>query len=107
VTKRHWRSYGTDPLPTPAEPLTEPLRALPSWFLRIVCERCGKERMLSETHMPRAGDPRTECQCALTHPILSHGLGRHQQWRQLSIFPPLGFSIRRQPQLAHQLSDAN
>jgi hypothetical protein len=24
---------------------------LPTWFLRIVCERCGKERMISETHI--------------------------------------------------------
>jgi hypothetical protein len=24
----------------------------PSWFLRITCDRCGKERMLSETHTP-------------------------------------------------------
>jgi hypothetical protein len=23
----------------------------PSWFLRIVCDRCGKERVISETHM--------------------------------------------------------
>ena len=26
VPKRHWRSYGTDPLPTGAEALAEPLR---------------------------------------------------------------------------------
>jgi hypothetical protein len=51
VPKRHWRSYGNDPLPTGAEALDEPLRAFPSWFLRIVCERCGKDRMISETHM--------------------------------------------------------
>jgi hypothetical protein len=49
--KRHWRSYGNDPLPTGGQALDEPLRAFPSWFLRIVCERCGKERMISETHM--------------------------------------------------------
>jgi hypothetical protein len=35
----------------PAEALDEPLRAFPSWFLRIVCDRCGKERMIAETHM--------------------------------------------------------
>jgi hypothetical protein len=51
VPKRHWRSYGDHPLPTGAEALDEPLRAFPSWFLRIVCDRWGKERMLSETHM--------------------------------------------------------
>jgi hypothetical protein len=29
-----------------------PLSAFPSWFLRLTCERCGKDRMLSETHAP-------------------------------------------------------
>src|ERR1700722_20147708 len=51
VPRRHWRSYGDNPLPTGAEALNEPLRAFPSWFLRIVCERCGKERMVNEAHM--------------------------------------------------------
>jgi hypothetical protein len=51
VPRRHSRSYGNDPLPTGAEALDEPLRAFPSWFLRIVCDRCGKERMIAETHM--------------------------------------------------------
>jgi hypothetical protein len=53
VPKRHWRSYGDDPLPSGAEALGEPLRAFPSWFLRIVCERCGKERLVNEAHMPQ------------------------------------------------------
>jgi hypothetical protein len=26
------------------------LRAFPSWFLRIECERCGKVRMLNQAH---------------------------------------------------------
>jgi len=54
---RHWRSYGTDPLPTPAEAMLEPMRAFPSWFLRVECERCGKVSMLNEAHMtaPRRG----------------------------------------------------
>ena len=47
---RHCRSYGTDPLPTAAEALAEPLRAFPSWFLRITCDRCGKDRMVNEAH---------------------------------------------------------
>jgi hypothetical protein len=47
---RHWRSYGTDALPTPAEALEEPFRAFPSWFLRITCDRCGKQRMVKEVH---------------------------------------------------------
>jgi hypothetical protein len=25
--------------------------ASPSWFLRITCDRCGKDRMLNEVHM--------------------------------------------------------
>jgi hypothetical protein len=53
VPRRDWRSYGNDPLPSGEKALDEPLRAFPSWFLRIVCERCGKERMISETHMPQ------------------------------------------------------
>ena len=44
VPKRHWRSYGDDPLPSGKEALGEPLSAFPSWFLRIECDRCGKER---------------------------------------------------------------
>jgi hypothetical protein len=53
VPRRHWRSYGNDPLPSGEQALDEPLRAFPSWFLRIVCDRCGKARMISETHMAR------------------------------------------------------
>ena len=52
VPRRHWRSYGDHPLPTGEQALDEPLRAFPSWFLRIVCERYGKDRMIAETHMP-------------------------------------------------------
>ena len=48
---RHWRSYSTEELPTAAEALAEPFAAFPSWFLRIECERCGKERMLCEAHV--------------------------------------------------------
>ena len=47
---RHWRSYGTEPLPTGREALAEPFRAFPSWFMRITCDRCGQQRMFSETH---------------------------------------------------------
>ena len=38
---RYWRSYGNDPLPTPAEAMDEPFAAFPSWFLRITCDRRG------------------------------------------------------------------
>jgi hypothetical protein len=47
---RHWRSYGTEPLPPPSEALDQPLRAFPGWFLRIQCDRCGKATMLNEAH---------------------------------------------------------
>jgi hypothetical protein len=48
--KRHWRSYGAEPLPTAAEAMGEPLSAFPSWFLRIECDRCGKVQMVNEAH---------------------------------------------------------
>ena len=41
------QTYGTDPLPSPAEALAEPFSAFPSWFLRIECDRCGTVVMLS------------------------------------------------------------
>jgi len=50
LPKRHWRSYGDDPLPTGREALDEPFAAFPSWYLRITCDRCGKDRMLNEAH---------------------------------------------------------
>lgn len=50
VPVRHWRSSGDEPLPTSAEALDEPFRAFPSWFMRVTCDRCGKDRMFSETH---------------------------------------------------------
>jgi hypothetical protein len=50
-----WRCYGDAPLPSPAEALAEPLRAFPSWYLRMECAACGRERFLSETHMTLAG----------------------------------------------------
>jgi hypothetical protein len=53
---RHWRSYGDKPLPTPDEALNEPLSAFPSWFLRMECARCGRERYANEVHLPRLHD---------------------------------------------------
>ena len=50
--RRYWRSYGDDPLPTPAEALAAPLSAFPSWFIRMECERCGQERYTNQVHMP-------------------------------------------------------
>jgi hypothetical protein len=54
--QRHWRSYGTDPLPTAQEALDQPFRAFPSWFLRIECDRCGKPVMHNESHAGRWRD---------------------------------------------------
>jgi hypothetical protein len=53
VPKRHWRPYGNDPLPLPADALDEPFNAFPSWFLRIECDRCGKVQMINQVHSPR------------------------------------------------------
>jgi hypothetical protein len=40
----------TAPLPAPEEALDKPLKAFPSWFMRVKCERCGAMRMISERH---------------------------------------------------------
>jgi hypothetical protein len=50
VPRRHWRSYGDDPLPAGREALDEPFSAFPSWYMRITCDRCGKDRMMNEVH---------------------------------------------------------
>ena len=50
VPQRHWRSYGTEPLPPASEALNQPFRAFPSWFLHIECERCGTATMLNKAH---------------------------------------------------------
>jgi ribosomal protein L44E len=46
--ERYWRNYGDDPLPAGAEAMDEPFAAFPSW-LRITCDRCGKDRTLRST----------------------------------------------------------
>jgi hypothetical protein len=53
IPARHWRSDGDDPLPSGREALDEPFAAFPSWFMRITCDRCGKDRTLSETYTPQ------------------------------------------------------
>jgi hypothetical protein len=50
VPARHWRSYGDAPLPTGREALDQPFAAFPAWFMRITCDRCGKDCMLNEAH---------------------------------------------------------
>jgi hypothetical protein len=54
---RHWRSYGNDLLPRGRDALDEPFSAFLSWFMRITCDRCGKDRMLNEAHMKRGNLP--------------------------------------------------
>ena len=49
---RYWRSYSHDPLPSPAEAMDLPLAAFPSYFLKITCDRCDKDRMRKEGHAP-------------------------------------------------------
>ena len=48
IPARHWRSDGTEPLPSGPEAMGEPFAAFPSWFLRITCDRRGKVQMVSE-----------------------------------------------------------
>ena len=67
IPKRHWSSYGGGPLPSSREALGEPFRAFPSWFMRITCDRCGKDRMLNEAHIagPHA-EPTSSGRCVTT-----------------------------------------
>jgi hypothetical protein len=67
VPQRHWRSYGDEPLPSGQEALDEPLRAFPSWFMRITCDRCGKDRMISETHTIQGDMPIREVLKPMRH----------------------------------------
>ena len=51
-----WLCYKQDwPDPTPAEALLARVRDFPSWYLRMECEKCGRERHLSETHLSLGG----------------------------------------------------
>ena len=38
-------------LPIGSEALNEPFSAFPSWFMRITCDRCGKDRIVNEVHV--------------------------------------------------------
>ena len=50
--RHRWRSYGDYPLPSPAEALAAPLSAFPSWFIRMECSRCGRDRVINQVHLP-------------------------------------------------------
>jgi hypothetical protein len=67
IPKRHWRSYGNDPLPTGAEALGEPFNAFPSWFLRIECDRCGKVQMVNQVHSARGNMPIRDILAKMRH----------------------------------------
>jgi hypothetical protein len=67
IQERHWHSYGTEPLPTGREALNEPFSAFPSWFLRITCDRCGKDRMVNESHASWRGRALREVLARMRH----------------------------------------
>ena len=56
--------------------MDEPFRAFPSWFMRITCDRCGKDRMLSETHAPRSDLPISEIIKRMPTTAAAAGQGR-------------------------------
>jgi hypothetical protein len=56
--------HGDLALPSGAEALDEPFTAFPSWFLRITCERCGKDRMIKQVHAPQSD--LTSIACGMT-----------------------------------------
>ena len=49
------------------EALDEPFRAFPSWFMRITCDRCGKDRMLNEAHTARRDLPIRDLLARMRH----------------------------------------
>ena len=70
IPRRHWRSYGTQPLPTPAEALDEPFRAFPSRFMRVTCDRCGRKETVRRTVtmvIRSRSSSSHECLLQLTH----------------------------------------
>ena len=66
--ERIWEPDGTDPLPSRAEALALPLKAFPSWFLSIRCERCGETRMINEALTPWQSVPLVYVLRRLRHP---------------------------------------
>jgi hypothetical protein len=74
LPQRHWRSYGNDPLPTPADALAEPFRAFPSWFLRIECDRVRERPHGNESHTAIGHCTTSSSACATT--VVAGGPGR-------------------------------
>jgi hypothetical protein len=78
---RHWRSYGDDKLPSAVEALDEPFAALPSWFLRITCDRCGKVQFMAEAHAGRwRGRPLRQILTKMRHDGCGGLPGRAEMW---------------------------
>jgi hypothetical protein len=57
VPLRHWRRYYIGPLPSGQAALDEPFNAVPSWFLRVECDRCLKVQMVNQVHMAASDQP--------------------------------------------------
>jgi hypothetical protein len=75
VPKGHWRSYGYAPLPTTgAEALDEPFSGFPSWFMRITCDRCGKNWMVNEAQTAHRDLPIRDTMAAGARRALAAGL---------------------------------
>jgi hypothetical protein len=77
--ERHWRSYGTDPLPTPGHAGAD---AGPSWFLRV--DRFGKVVMHNESHMAsrvcRHGPGGKSCWCGAADAVALASLTDTEKW---------------------------
>jgi hypothetical protein len=66
AARRVWLSYKQDwPDPTPSEALLARVRDFPSWYLRIECAKCGRERYLADTHLTLDG----MCDVCVVDPI--------------------------------------
>jgi hypothetical protein len=49
--KEKLSALGLTLLPTAQDALMQPMRAFPSWFLRVKCGRCSKTMIHNEAHM--------------------------------------------------------
>jgi hypothetical protein len=50
-----WHNHSSDRLPGRNEALRAPLKAFPNWYLRLQCERCDRERYVSEADLMEKG----------------------------------------------------
>ena len=72
--KRSWQSCR--PAASGAEAMDEPFNAFPTWFLRVECDRCGKLRMLNQTHMRGSDMPIRDIIGRMRHDICGGGAGK-------------------------------